>query len=66
MTSKSSNRLVVPEAKEALNQFKLEAAQEVGTPLTNGYNGDLTSRQNGSVGGQMVKKMVEDYENRIK
>jgi len=66
MTSRSSNRLVVPEAKEALNQFKLEAAKEVGTPLTNGYNGDLTSRQNGSVGGQMVKKMVEDYENRIK
>ncbi|AJA47160.1 small acid-soluble spore protein-like protein [Clostridium pasteurianum DSM 525 = ATCC 6013] len=66
MASRSSNRLVVPEAKEALNQFKLEAAKEVGTPLTNGYNGDLTSRQNGSVGGQMVKKMVEDYENRIK
>lgn len=62
----SRSRVLVPEAKEALNQFKMEAAQEVGTPLTNGYNGDLTSRQNGSVGGQMVKKMVQDYENRLK
>ncbi|AJA49458.1 small acid-soluble spore protein alpha/beta type [Clostridium pasteurianum DSM 525 = ATCC 6013] len=62
----SRNRILVPEAKEALNQFKMEAAHEVGTPLTNGYNGDLTSRQNGSVGGQMVKKMVQDYENRLK
>jgi hypothetical protein len=60
------NRVLVPEAKEALNQFKMEAAQEVGTPLKQGYNGDLTSRQNGSVGGQMTKKMVQDYENRIK
>ncbi|MDF2505944.1 MULTISPECIES: alpha/beta-type small acid-soluble spore protein [Clostridium] len=64
--SSSRNRVLVPEAKEALNKFKMEAANEVGTPLTNGYNGDLTSRQNGSVGGQMVKKMVEDYENRLK
>jgi hypothetical protein len=64
--SSSRNRVLVPEAKEALNKFKIEAANEVGTPLTNGYNGDLTSRQNGSVGGQMVKKMVEDYENRLK
>ncbi|AGK96545.1 MAG: alpha/beta-type small acid-soluble spore protein [Clostridium sp.] len=61
-----SNRILVPEAREALNKFKLEAAQEVGTPLTNGYNGDLTSRQNGSVGGQMVKKIIQDYENNIK
>ncbi|MDF2505105.1 alpha/beta-type small acid-soluble spore protein [Clostridium sp.] len=66
MASRSSNRILVPEAKEGLNRFKMEAAQEVGTPLTNGYNGDLTSRQNGSVGGQMVKKMVEDYENGLK
>lgn len=64
--SSSRNRILVPEAKEALNQFKIEAANEVGTPLTNGYNGDLTSRQNGSVGGQMVKKMIQDYENRLK
>ncbi|MFT8315702.1 MAG: alpha/beta-type small acid-soluble spore protein [Clostridium sp.] len=60
------NRILVPEAREALNKFKLEAANEVGTPLTNGYNGDLTSRQNGSVGGQMVKKIIENYENTIK
>lgn len=61
----SRGRALIPEAKEGLNRFKMEAAHEVGTPLTDGYNGDLTSRQNGSVGGQMVKKMVEDYENRI-
>ncbi len=65
MSNKS--KVLVPQAKEALEQFKMEAAREVGTPLSNGgYNGDLTSRQNGSVGGQMTKKMVEDYENRIK
>ena len=50
-------------AKKALEQFKNEAANEVGVTLTNGYNGDLTSRQAGSIGGQMVKKMVEKYEN---
>ena len=61
-----SNKNVVPEAKEALNQFKMQAASEVGVNLKNGYNGDLTSRQAGSVGGQMVKKMVENYENSIK
>jgi len=49
-----------------LKKFKMEAAREVGTPLSEGYNGELTSRQNGSVGGQMVKKIVEDYENKIK
>ena len=61
-----ANKNVVPEAKEALNKFKMQAASEVGVNLTNGYNGDLTSKQAGSVGGQMVKKMVESYENRIK
>ncbi len=61
-----SNKNVVPEAKEALNQFKMQAASEVGVNLKNGYNGDLTSKQAGSVGGQMVKKMVESYENSIK
>ncbi len=58
--------LKVPEAKKAMEQFKMEAANEVGVTLKEGYNGDLTSKQAGSIGGQMVKKMVEDYENRIK
>ena len=61
-----SNKNVVPEAKEALNRFKMQAASEVGVNLKNGYNGDLTSKQAGSVGGQMVKKMVESYENNLK
>lgn len=64
--SNRRNRALVPEAREGLDRFKMEAAHEVGTPLTEGYNGDLTSRQNGSVGGQMVKKMVQDYENKLK
>ena len=60
------NNVVVPEAKEAINKFKMEAAAEVGVNLKNGYNGELTSRQAGSVGGQMVKKMIESYENSLK
>lgn len=52
--------------KKALEQFKMEAANEVGVNLNQGYNGDLTARQAGSIGGQMVKKMVESYENSIK
>ena len=59
--SKSSNRIVVPEAKEAMNRFKMEAANEVGVNLKQGYNGDLTSREAGSIGGQMVKKMIDAY-----
>jgi len=55
----SRNRSAVPEAKAALNQFKYEVANEIGVPLKQGYNGDLTSYQNGSVGGYMVKKMIE-------
>ena len=62
----ASNKTLIPEAKEALNKFKMEAANEVGVNLTQGYNGDLTARQAGSIGGQMVKKMVESYENSIK
>ena len=62
----SSNKNVVPQAKAAMEKFKMEAANEVGVNLTNGYNGDLTSRQAGSVGGQMVKKMIEKYENDLK
>ena len=61
-----SNKLTVPQAKEAMERFKMEAANEVGVTLKNGYNGDLTSRQAGSIGGQMVKKMIESYENSIK
>lgn len=57
---------LVPQAREALDKFKMEAASEVGVNLKNGYNGDLTSRQAGSVGGQMVKKMIESYENGMK
>lgn len=62
----SKNSIVVPEAKEALERFKMEAASEVGVTLKQGYNGDLTSRQAGSVGGQMVKKMIESYEKNLK
>ena len=61
----SSNNPVVPEAKAGLNKFKMEAAIEVGVNLKDGYNGDLTSREAGSVGGQMVKKMVEAYEKNL-
>ncbi len=57
---------VVPGAKDALNRFKMEAASEVGVSLKDGYNGDLTARQAGSIGGQMVKKMIESYENGMK
>ena len=53
----SSNKLNVPQAKQGMEQFKMQAANEVGVNLKNGYNGDLTSREAGSVGGQMVKKM---------
>lgn len=53
-------------SKKALEQFKMEAANEVGVSLKQGYNGDLTSKQAGTIGGQMVKKMIEDYENKIK
>lgn len=61
-----SNKTLVPAAREALNKFKMEAATEVGVNLKQGYNGDLTSKQAGSVGGQMVKKMIQAYENGMK
>ena len=57
-----NNSINVPEAKAAMEKFKMEAASEVGVNLKNGYNGDLTSREAGSIGGQMVKKMIEAYE----
>lgn len=56
---------MVPGAREAMNRFKMEAASEVGVPLKDGYNGDLTSRQAGSIGGQMVKKMIMSYEQNL-
>lgn len=61
----SSNKAAVPEAKSALNRFKYEVASELGVPLSDGYNGDLASRQNGSVGGYMVKKMIEAQEKQM-
>ena len=65
MSSKSSTKLVNPQAREAMDRFKMEAASQVGVTLTNGYTGELTSKQAGSIGGQMVKKMIEAYENGI-
>ncbi len=62
MSSKNSNKINVPEARAAMDKFKMEAAAEVGVNLKQGYNGDLSSREAGSVGGQMVKKMIESYE----
>ena len=62
----TSNKKVVPEAQAALDKFKMEVANEVGVNLKQGYNGDLTSKQAGSIGGQMVKKMIQSYENSLK
>ena len=65
MASNTTGRMEVPEAKEAMDKFKMEVAGEIGVPLTNGYNGNLTSAQNGSVGGYMVKKMIEAQEKQM-
>ena len=65
MANRSSNRTAVPEAKGARDKVKDEVASELGVPLSDGYNGDLTSRQNGSVGGYMVKKMIEQQEKQM-
>ena len=65
MSSKNSNKLNIPEAKAAMNKFKMEAASEVGVNLKQGYNGDLTSRQAGSIGGEMVKRMIAYAENNM-
>ena len=65
MASKSSNTTNVPEAKEAMDRFKMEVDSELGVQLSNGYNGNLTSAQNGSVGGYMVKKMIEAQERQM-
>ena len=66
MSTKNTNKLNVPQARAAMDKFKMEAASEVGVNLKEGYNGDLTSREAGSVGGQMVKKMIEQYESNLK
>lgn len=63
---KNTNQINIPEAREAMDKFKMEAANEVGVNLKQGYNGHLTSREAGSVGGQMVKKMIEAYERDMK
>lgn len=63
---KNTNQINIPEAREAMDKFKMEAANEVGVNLKQGYNGHLTSREVGSVGGQMVKKMIEAYERSMK
>ena len=65
LNSASSSSKAVPEAREALNQFKYEVANEIGVPLKQGYNGDLTSAQAGYVGGYMVKKMIEAQERQM-
>ena len=62
----ANSKTLVPEAREALDKFKMEAASEVGVSLKQGYNGDLTARQAGSVGGQMVRKMIQNAENSLK
>jgi hypothetical protein len=61
-----ANRSLIPQAREALNKFKMETANEVGVTLKQGYNGDLTSKQAGSIGGQMVKKLIAQAENNMK
>ena len=63
---KNTNQINIPEAREAMDKFKMEAANEVGVNLKDGYNGHLTSKEAGSVGGQMVKKMIESYEKGMK
>lgn len=65
-SSNNSGRMAVPEAKEAMKRFKEEVASELGVPLKNGYNGDLTSKQAGSIGGEMVKKMIMKQEEQMK
>ena len=63
--SSGSNKILVPDARAAMDQFKMEAANEVGVNLKKGYNGSLTTREAGSIGGQMVKKMIQSYENKL-
>lgn len=62
MSNNNTGKVKVPEAKEAMNRLKMEVADELGVPLKNGYNGNLTSAQNGSVGGEMVRQMIKSQE----
>ena len=64
-SSSGSKKILVPEARAAINQFKMEAANEVGVNLKKGYNGSMTTREAGSIGGQMVKKMIQSYESNL-
>lgn len=66
MATSNSNRRLVPEAKEALDKFKYEVASEVGVNLKNGYNGDISAKEAGRIGGNMVKKMIQQAENQMK
>ncbi len=65
MSNNSSNNMSVPEAKEAMNRFKMEVASEIGVNLKQGYNGDLTSRETGSIGGEMVRQMIKRQEQQM-
>ena len=66
MTNKNSSKMEVPQAKEAMNRFKMEVANEIGVNLKDGYNGDLTSREAGSIGGEMVRQMIKKQEEIMK
>ena len=66
MASSSTSKMEVPQAKEAMDRFKMEVANELGVNLKNGYNGDLTSREAGSVGGEMVRQMIKKQEESMK
>ena len=66
MASKSSNKVKVPEAKAAMDRFKTEVASELGVSLKEGYNGDLTSKEAGSIGGEMVRRMIKKQEEQMK
>lgn len=66
MTNKNSSKMEVPKAKEAMNRFKMEVANEIGVNLKDGYNGDLTSREAGSIGGEMVRQMIKKQEESMK
>ena len=65
MTNNNSSRMEVPQAKEAMDKFKMEIADKLGVPLTNGYNGNLSSKDAGRVGGNMVRKMIEAQERQM-